>query len=52
MGIILKWIFKVYDVGGGYGLDYSGSEKGQKEGGFECGNEHSGSIKCDDFLTV
>jgi len=50
MGIVLKWIFKVYDGGWGHGLDCSGSEKGQKEGCFECGNEHSGSTKCGEFL--
>ena len=34
----------------GYGLDRGGSGKGQVAGTCECGNEHSGSIKCEEFL--
>jgi len=33
-----------------HGLDYSGSEQGQLPGACECGNEHSDSIKCEEFL--
>jgi hypothetical protein len=46
--IILKCIFKKWEVG--HGVDPSGSEKGQKAGTCECGNEPSGSIKCEEFL--
>jgi hypothetical protein len=46
--IILKWIFKTWDVE--YGLDLGGSGWGQVEGCCECGNEHPGSIKCGEFL--
>ena len=35
---------------GGYGLDRAGSGEGQVAGTCECGNEHSGSIKCGEFL--
>ena len=35
---------------GGHGLERSGSGEGQVEGTCECGNELSGSIKCDEFL--
>jgi hypothetical protein len=41
--VILRWIFKS-------GLNCSGSEQGQMVGYCECGNEHSGSIKCGEFL--
>jgi len=46
--IILRWIFRKWDVG--YGLDRCGSGQGQMAGTCECGNEHSGSIKCWEFL--
>jgi hypothetical protein len=46
--IILRWIFRWWDVG--YGLDRSGSGQGQVVGTCECGNEPSGSIKCGEFL--
>ena len=35
---------------GRYGLDRVGSGQGQVMGTCECGNEHSGSIKCGEFL--
>ena len=47
--IILKWIFRMWDVVG-YGLDRTGSGKGQVAGTCVCGNEHSGAIKCGKFL--
>jgi len=34
----------------GYGLDRTGSGYGQVAGTRECGNELSGSIKCEEFL--
>ena len=34
----------------GFGLDGAGSGKGQMTGTYECGNEHSGSVKCGEFL--
>jgi hypothetical protein len=37
-------------VGWGHGLDGPGSEKGQVAGTCECGNEHTGSIKCGELL--
>ena len=37
-------------VGWGHELDRSGSEYGRVAGTCECGNEHSGSIKCVEFL--
>jgi hypothetical protein len=46
--IILRWIFKKCD--GGHWLDWSGSGQGQVAGACECGNEPSGSIKCNEFL--
>jgi hypothetical protein len=46
--IVLKWIFKKWD--GEHGLDFSGSGWGQVAGAGECGNEHSGSIKCEEIL--
>jgi hypothetical protein len=45
--IILRWIFGTWDVG--HGLDQAGSGEGQVDGIGECGNEHSGSIKCGEF---
>ena len=36
--------------GMGHGLDCSGSVQEQVTGRFECGNEHSGSIKFGEFL--
>jgi hypothetical protein len=35
---------------GGYGLDWAGSGEGQVAGTCDCGNEHSSSIKCVEFL--
>jgi len=46
--IILRWIFRKLDVG--YGLDRAGSGQGEVAGTCDCGNEHSGSIKCGEFL--
>jgi len=46
--IILRWIFRKWDMG--YGLDQAGSGHGQVVGICECGNEPSGSIKCGEFL--
>jgi len=47
--IILRWIFRKWDVWK-YGLDRAGSGQGQVAGTCECGNEPSGSIKCEEFL--
>jgi len=33
-----------------HGPDYCGSGQEQVAGACECGNEHSGSIKCGEFL--
>ena len=49
MWIILKWIYKMFDEGAWAGLFWL--RIGTKEGWFKCGNEHSGSIKCGEFLT-
>ena len=38
------------EVGWGHRLDCSGSGKGQMAGTCECGNEHSGSVTCGEFL--
>jgi len=38
--IILRWIFRKWDVG--YGLDRAGRGEGQVAGTCECGNEPSG----------
>jgi hypothetical protein len=38
------------EVGWGYGLDRSGLGERQMTGCCECGNEPSGSIKCEEFL--
>jgi hypothetical protein len=46
--IILRWI--IQEMGWGHGLGRHGSEKGQVAGTCECGNEHSGSIKCEELL--
>ena len=46
--IILRWIFRKWDVG--RGLDRGGSGYGQVAGTCECGNEPSGSVKCGKFL--
>ena len=40
--IILRWIFRKWDR--------SGSGQGQVAGTCECGNEPSGSLKCEEFL--
>jgi len=34
----------------GQELDQAGSGQGEVAGTFECGNDHSGSIKCGEFL--
>ena len=41
--IILKWIFRKWDVA--HGLDRDGSGQGLAKGTCKCGNETSGSIK-------
>ena len=46
--IILKWIFRMSDVG--HGLNLSGSGYEQVAGSCERGNEPSASIKCKEFL--
>jgi len=44
--ILLRWIFRKWDVGeGGGGLDWSGSEWRQVAGTCKCGKEPSDSIK-------
>jgi len=48
--IILWWIFWKWDVG--YEMVRSGSGQGQVAGTCECGNEQSGSIQAENFLTV
>ena len=46
--IILRWIFRNWDVG--VGLHRSGSGLGHVAEICECGNEPSGSIKFGEFL--
>jgi len=46
--IILRWIFRKWDVG--YGLDRAGSGYEHVAGPCDWGNEPSGSIKYGDFL--
>jgi hypothetical protein len=46
--IILRWVFRKWDVV--CGLDLSGSGHGTAAVTCECGNEPSGSIKCGKFL--
>ena len=46
--IILRWIFRKWDVG--HGRDRCGSGQGQVASTCEYGNEPSGSIKCWEFL--
>ena len=46
--IILRWIFRKWDVGGMDWVELA--EDGQVAGTCECGNELSGSIKCGEFL--
>jgi hypothetical protein len=46
--IILRWIFRKWDVG--YGLDRAGSGQVKVACNYEFGNEPSGSIKCEEFL--
>jgi hypothetical protein len=46
--IILKWVFGKWDSGNG--LHWSDSKKRHVAGSCECGNEHSGSTKCVEFL--
>jgi hypothetical protein len=45
---ILRWIFRNWDVG--YVLGRTGTGQGQVADTCECGTEHSGSIKCGEFL--
>ena len=47
-GIILRWIFRKWDVG--HGLDRAGSGWGQVTGNCECGNEPSSCMKCGELL--
>jgi hypothetical protein len=46
--IILRWIFRRWNVGVWTGLSWLWIETGG--GHCECGNEPSGSIKCGEFL--
>jgi hypothetical protein len=46
--IIVRWIFRKWDVGLWTGLRWLRIETGG--GNCECGNEPSGSIKCGEFL--
>jgi hypothetical protein len=46
--IILRWIFRKWDRKARSGLMWL--RIGTGSGRFECGNEHSGSIKCGEFL--
>jgi hypothetical protein len=46
--IIIRGIFRKWDVG--HGLDRCGSKQEQMASTCECGNEHSGSIKCGEFI--
>jgi len=46
--IILRWIFRKWDVGVWTGS--SGLRIGTGAGICECGNEHSGSMKCGEYL--
>jgi hypothetical protein len=46
--IIIKWIFRKWNVG--LGLDRSGSGWVQVAGTCECGNEPSGFINCGEYL--
>ena len=46
--IILRWIFRKWE--GVVGTGWSWLRIGTGDGHFECGNEHSGSIKCGEFL--
>jgi hypothetical protein len=46
--IILNLIFEKWD--GKHGVDWSGSGWGQVAGSCVHGNEHSGLIKCGEFL--
>jgi len=46
--IILRWIFRKWNVG--YGLDRSDSGEGQLAGTCEWGNEYTGYINCGEFL--
>jgi hypothetical protein len=46
--IILKWIVKKWK--GGYGINWSDSEKEKLAGSCKCGNKLSGSTQCGEFL--
>jgi hypothetical protein len=46
--IILRWIFRKWDVG--YGLHWACSGYREATDTCECGNERLGSIKCVEFL--
>jgi len=48
-----RWIILGWISGGGMwirGLDWAGPGQGQVADACECGNEHSGFIKCGEFL--
>ena len=47
-GIILRWIFRKWNVG--EGLYQAGAREGQLAETCKYGNEPSGSIKCGEFL--
>jgi len=46
--ITLRWLFRNWDIG--VGLDRASSGYGQLASTCECGNEHSCSVKCGEFL--
>jgi len=47
--IILKWIFRKWDVGGMDWIELA-QDRDRWRGLLKCGNEPSGSIKCGAFL--
>jgi hypothetical protein len=46
--IMLRWIFRKWNVGVRTGLSWL--SRGKVEGTCECGNEHSGFMKCGELL--
>ena len=46
--IIIRWIFRKWDVGVWTGSSWLRLGIGGRH--WDCGNEHSGSIKCGEFL--
>jgi hypothetical protein len=46
--IILRWIFRKWNIGAWTGLSWFRIGKGS--GTFDCGNKHSDSIKCGEIL--